>query len=91
MTAGTGSPGGAAMWPEVAWQRRVVWPVVLWRATSEHPDIGAIRGRGLSRAGALRAATRQVRRSAPGAPPGGGPPMGGSGIHPSAPTSLSGP
>jgi hypothetical protein len=52
-------------WPEVRTRSRVIWPLVLWRATSEHPDLGAVRGRGLTRAGALRAATRQVRRRAP--------------------------
>ena len=65
MTAGSDRPPGAVTWPEVRTRSRVIWPLVLWRATSEHPDLGAVRGRGLTRAGALRAATRQVRRRAP--------------------------
>lgn len=36
--------------------------MVLWRATSEHPVLGAVRGRGVSHAGALRSLSRQVTR-----------------------------
>jgi len=61
----SGAAGDArrgAAWPDVAATSRIVWPLVLWRATSEHPDLGAVRGRGLSHAAALRSLARQVRR-----------------------------
>ena len=67
-----------AAWPEIAASSRVVWPLVLWRATSEHPVLGAVRGRGLSHAAALRSLSRQVTRrmSLPGSPDGGSPDEG---------------
>ena len=62
------SPGqAAATWPEIATTSRVMWPLVLWRATSEHPDLGAVRGRGLSHAWAMRSVARQVQRRTAGA------------------------
>ena len=62
MTGPADGPGGAAAWPEIAATSRVVWPLVLWRATSEHPVLGAVRGRGLSHDAALRSLARQVQR-----------------------------
>ena len=56
----------AAAWPEIAATSRVVWPLVLWRATSEHPELGAVRGRGLSHASAMRSVARQVQRRTAG-------------------------
>ena len=75
MTGPADGPGRAAAWPEIAATSRVVWPLVLWRATSEHPVLGAVRGRGLSHGAALRSLARQVqRRTSRVESPGGGSP-----------------
>ena len=75
MTGPADGPGRAAAWPEIAASSRLVWPLVLWRATSEHPVLGAVRGRGLSHDGALRSLSRQVtRRMSLPEPSGGGSP-----------------
>jgi len=74
VTGRADGPGRAA-WPEIAATSRVVWPLVLWRATSEHPVLGAVRGRGLSHDAALRSLARQVqRRTSHVESPGGGSP-----------------
>ena len=66
MSGSAMASGEAAAWPEIAATSRVVWPLVLWRATSEHPDLGAVRGRGLSHAWAMRSVARQVQRRTAG-------------------------
>ncbi len=68
------APAGDPAWPDVAARSRVLWPLVLWLATSEHPDLGALRGRGLSHGAALRSLARQVKRRTPRP----GPPAGAS-------------
>ncbi len=52
----------AAPWPEGVASSRVVWPLVLWLASSEHPELGPVRGRGLTHSAALRSLVRQVQR-----------------------------
>jgi len=66
MSGPSTSPGRAAHWPEIAASSRVMWPLVLWRASSEHPELGAVRGRGLSHASAMRSVARQVQRRTAG-------------------------
>jgi hypothetical protein len=66
MSGPSTSPERVAAWPEIAASSRVVWPLVLWRATSEHPELGAVRGRGLSHASAMRSVARQVQRRTAG-------------------------
>ncbi|MGE4174832.1 MAG: hypothetical protein AB7G65_03140 [Thermoleophilia bacterium] len=70
MSGPAAGTGPAAAWPEVAATSRVVWPLVLWRASSDHPELGPVRGRGLTHAAALRSLVRQVQRRTPhGGPP----------------------
>lgn len=57
-----GGAGPRAARPDVAASSRVVWPLVLWRAASEHPDLGPVRGRGLTHDAALRSVARRVQR-----------------------------
>jgi hypothetical protein len=59
-------PERVAAWPEIAASSRLVWPLMLWRATSEHPELGVVRGRGLSHASAMRSVARQVQRRTAG-------------------------
>ena len=66
MSGPPASPVRPAAWPEIAATSRLVWPLVLWRATSEHPDVGPVRGRGLSHASAMRSVARQVQRRTAG-------------------------
>ena len=69
---------------EGAASSRLVWPMVLWRATSEHPVLGAVRGRGGEpcRRVALPLAPGDAPDVAPGRPA-GHPPMRGSRVPPS--------
>ncbi len=61
----SGDEGGrraTALWPDVEVSVRYGWLVARWIATSRHPEVGTVRGWGLSRAGALRSLARRMRR-----------------------------
>jgi hypothetical protein len=56
----------AAAWPEIAVSIRHGRLLSRWIATSEHPEVGPIRGQGISRAAAVRSLLRTLRRARSG-------------------------
>jgi hypothetical protein len=59
---GSGITAAGARWPDADVSVRYGWLVPRWIATSQHPRVGAVRGWGFSRAGALRSLARRTRR-----------------------------
>lgn len=55
-----------AAWPEIAVSIRHGRLLSRWIASSEHPDVGPIEGRGISRAAAVRSLLRTLRRAREG-------------------------
>ncbi len=53
----------AARWPEIDVVVRCGRLVPRWIASSEHPEVGAVSGRGISRAAAVRSLVRELRRT----------------------------
>ena len=60
---------GVAAWPEIGVSVRCGRLIPQWTACSDHPEAGVIRGRGISRAGAVRSLVRDLRRARDLAPP----------------------
>lgn len=71
MNAGDPPPRAHAIWPEIEVSVRCRRLVPQWTASSRHPDAGVIRGRGISRAGAVRSLVRGLRRGRSEDPTGG--------------------
>ena len=51
-----------ALWPDIAVRVEPRWIVPRWLASSVHPELGAIEGRGLSHEAAVRSLVRGLRR-----------------------------
>lgn len=51
-----------ARWPDIAVRVEPRWIVPRWLASSVHPELGAIEGRGLSHEAAVRSLVRGLRR-----------------------------
>ena len=66
--AGDAAAGEPSAWPEIDVDVRPGGLVPRWTASSEHPEVGPIRGRGISRAGAVRSLVRDLRRTRGRAP-----------------------
>lgn len=61
--AGREDPAVAnALWPDIAVRFEVGGVVPRWRASSVHPELGPISGRGISHEAAVRSLVRGIRR-----------------------------
>ena len=56
-------PVAGALWPDIAVRVEVGGLAPRWRASSVHPELGWVSGRGLSREAAIRSLVRGMRRS----------------------------
>lgn len=64
MTTLPESPGAVGVtWPDIEVTVLCGRLVPRWTAATDHPEVGWMEGRGISRAGAVRSLVREVRRA----------------------------